>query len=74
MDNSVLEIIAKSPYKDDLVSYLKGVQDHIADVRFGNYDIDARKQACEVIETLLIQKLVGLSKGVVKYSEEETYK
>ena len=74
MDNNIIEIIAKSPYKDDLVSYLKGVQDHIADVRYGSYDIDARKQACEVIETQLIQKLVGMSKGVVKYNEEQTYK
>lgn len=73
-DNNIIEIIAKSPYKDDLIAYLKGVQDKLADVRVGEYDPQARVQACQIIETELIQRLVGLSKGVVKYSEEEIYK
>lgn len=74
MDNTVLEIIAKSPYKDDLVTYLKQLQDYVADVRNGEYDPKTRLQTVDVIEHQLVQKLVGLSKGVVKYREEENYK
>ena len=74
MNYTVLEIIAKSPYKDDLVTYLRELQDYVADVRNGEYDPQTRIQTVDVIERELVQRLVGLSKGVVKYSEEENYK
>ena len=73
MKTEVLEIIAKSPYKDNLLEYLRDLQDYVADVRNGDYDPQTRLQTVEVLERQLIQKLISLSDGVAP-AEMETFK
>lgn len=68
-NNSKIEAIANSPYKEHLLDYLKEVQDHIADVRNGDYSAEARVAAVEAIDDLLIRKIKTLSKHVSSFDD-----
>lgn len=53
--------MAQSDYRKNLVTYLKEVQNHVADIRNGTYDNETRKATVDVIQKLLIDKLHTLS-------------
>lgn len=61
MNTELLQGIARSDYKNNLVTYLKEVQAHLADIRNGSWTNETRLAAVGAIESLLIEKLRVLS-------------
>ena len=65
MNHELLQGIARSDYKNNLVNYLKEVQAYVADIRNGSYTNETRLATVDAIERLLIGQLKVLS-GEVK--------
>jgi hypothetical protein len=65
MNHELLQGIARSDYKTNLVAYLKEVQAYVADIRNGSYSNETRLATVDAIEKLLIGQLKVLS-GEVK--------
>jgi hypothetical protein len=65
MNPELLQGIARSDYKNNLVAYLKEVQAYVADIRNGSYSNETRLATVDAIERLLIGQLKVLS-GEVK--------
>jgi hypothetical protein len=65
MNTELLQGIARSDYKNNLVAYLKEVQAYVADIRNGSYTNETRLATVDAIERLLIGQLKVLS-GEVK--------
>ena len=65
MNHELLQGIARSDYKNNLVTYLKEVQAYVADIRNGTYTNETRLATVDAIERLLIGQLKVLS-GEVK--------
>jgi hypothetical protein len=65
MNHELLQGIARSDYKNNLVAYLKEVQAYVADIRNGTYSNETRLATVDAIERLLIGQLKVLS-GEVK--------
>jgi hypothetical protein len=65
MNHELLQGIARSDYKNNLVAYLKEVQAYVADIRNGTYTNETRLATVDAIERLLIGQLKVLS-GEVK--------
>ena len=62
INTELIKFIAENePTRKNVVTYLRQVQDFVADVRNGDYSKETRLQTCEVIEDLLIKKLSVLS-------------
>ena len=62
MNTELIRTIAENePLRKNVVTYLKQVQDEIADVRQGDYTAEARLCAVNLIDTLIIKKLNVLS-------------
>ena len=61
IDPRLLESISKSDFKNNLVEYLKQVQNEIADVRVGDYSTETRKAVIELLNTLVINKIRGMT-------------
>lgn len=61
MNIELLKGIAVSDYKENLIKYLKEVQQNIADIRNGNYSNEARIVAIDAIERHIIGQIRVLS-------------
>lgn len=72
MNIELLQGIAKSDYRKNLVAYLKQVQDHVADIRNGNYTNETRVATIETIQKLLVDKLHTMS-GVVNKDKDNYF-
>lgn len=63
INTELIRFIAENDVtRKNVVTYLKQVQDEIADVRQGDYSKETRLQSIQVIEDLLIKKLNVLSR------------
>jgi len=63
MNTELIRFIAENDVtRKNVVTYLKQVQDEIADVRQGDYSKETRLQSIQVIEDLIIKKLSVLSR------------
>lgn len=51
------KIESLKPQGDRILSVLDDVKDYIADARNGEWDVDARKAACEAIDEVIYNKL-----------------
>jgi hypothetical protein len=70
MNHELLQGIARSDYKNNLVAYLKEVQAYVADIRNGSYSNETRLATVDAIERLLIGQLKVLS-GEVKSNADD---
>jgi hypothetical protein len=70
MNHELLQGIARSDYKNNLVAYLKEVQAYVADIRNGSYSNETRLATVDAIERLLIGQLKVLS-GEVKNNSDD---
>jgi hypothetical protein len=61
MNLDLLKGIANSDYRNNLVAYLKGVQNYVADIRNGDFSNETRKATVDVIEKMILSKLNMLS-------------
>jgi hypothetical protein len=63
INTELIKFIAESePLRKNVVTYMRQVQDEVADVRNGNYPMETRLQTVAVIEDLIIKKLSVLSR------------
>jgi len=66
-------LIATSGAKQEVLNALKTVQDQLADVRVGEYSIEARMAAIESIQRLLVIPIESYGK-ISDKNEADTYK
>lgn len=57
MDTNLIEAIAKSDYKGNLVKLLEQIKSQVADIRVGNYTNETRKAVIEVIDEMILKKI-----------------
>lgn len=70
MNTELLKGIAQSDHKKNLVTYLKEVQAHVADIRNGTYDNPTRLATVEAIQRLIIDKLHPLSGDINRNNDD----
>jgi len=72
MNIELLRGISKSDYAKNLVVYLRQLENHVADIRNGDFSNETRKQTIDVIEELLVRKIISMSDD--RIGEDENYR
>lgn len=66
IDPKLIEAVAKSDYKENLVRYLEQVKTEVADIRNGNIPNDVRIATIQVIDQFILEKIRVMSGEVRK--------
>ena len=71
IDPKLIEAVAMSDYKGNLLTLLRQLKDEVADIRVGKYTNETREAVMQIIDDRLINKMRVYVKGEEKKEEEE---
>lgn len=70
IDPKLIEAVAKSDYKENLVRYLEQVKSEVADIRNGSIPNDVRLATIGVLDEFILKKLRVMSGEIKKEVDE----